>query len=207
MDTIAIPYGHIYKFNADQVLTEKIYNQVKQLNFKPVSTNHQTEDLYYDEELFNWFSICIRQVATKLFLPKEIDLPIVACWANKTKKLETHHSHNHSNSFMSGIFYLTDHTNSGQTVFMMPNLWGENFKWILFKTAIFPVMQLTVPSTKGTLLLFPSTLQHRVNTLIDDCDRFSIAFNVFLSGNFGDNNAKTFLSINTKSVEERLKEL
>jgi len=207
MDTLSIPYGHIYKFTADLNLVEKIQSKIKTLEFKQATANSQSDDTFYDKELYDWLHLCIRKTADKLLLPQTINLVITSCWANRNKKLQTHHPHNHGNSFMSGIFYLTDSINGGQTVFSSPNLWGENFKWLSFEKSIFTPPQLTVSPTKGTLLLFPSALHHKVNPLKDSDDRFSIAFNVFFSGKFGDSVEKTYLAFDTESVEERLKKL
>ena len=207
METISITNGYMYKFSAEKLLVERIYNQVKQLDFNPDTVSSQSDDLYYDKELFDWFSICIKQVAGKLLLPKELNFPITSCWANRIKKLGMAQHHNHGNSFVSGIFYLTDATKGGQTVFTTPNLYEQNFKWLSFEAPAFPPVQFTVNPEQGTLLLFPSCLQHKVNTVQDTTDRLSIAFNVFISGNLGNGKAKTFLNIKSKSVEERIKEL
>lgn len=206
MEQIIIPYGHIYKFVADPLLVQKILLQVKTLNFKPGTSNSQTDDTYYDLELYSWLNQCIRKTADKLMIPESIQLPIVSCWVNQTKKLQIHHFHKHPNSFMSGIFYLTNHQNGGQTVLSPPNLWAKNFDWLDFKASVFPQVDLNITSTSGTLLLFPSNLFHRVQTVKESTERYSIAFNVFLEGKFGDKESKTYLEISAKSVMDRINE-
>jgi cupin superfamily acireductone dioxygenase involved in methionine salvage len=47
----------------------------------------------------------------------------------------------------------------------------------------------------GELLLFPSHLQHRVNTTKNDNVRISLAFNSFVKGEFGHIQALNYLEL------------
>jgi hypothetical protein len=114
-----------------------------------------------------------------------------------------HGIHSHANSFLSGILYLTDNT-AGETIFISENLWYKNFNWFHFSNGI-PAHELRVLPTKGTLLLFPSFLQHKVDIFKKDEIRLTLAFNCFMTANFDpDGTSRTRLKIHSQSVKERL---
>ena len=107
-------------------------------------------------------------------------------WGNTLKRNEPIHTHTHPNSYVSGVFYLTDGVplnfhNPLQTedLFMLRPLveWQEHneYTWQVLK----------VPIKAGYVVLFPSKLKHHV----DKCDtdyRYSIAFNTMPIGAIGD---------------------
>ncbi len=161
-------------------------------------------DLFYDAELYDWFNSCIEEAKENLHIPKEVNLEITGCWTNKTKKLQQHHRHIHSNSFMSGILYLSEEHSGGLTEFITDNIWWDNFKWLRFgkMPQISTINQKYIPK-KGKLLLFPSGLQHGVTAVMDKSSRYTISFNTFFSGTIDDNSySKTRLELKSKSVAD-----
>lgn len=107
-------------------------------------------------------------------------------WGNTLKRDEPIHVHTHPNSYVSGVFYLTDGAplnfhNPLQTedLFMVRPLveWQENNEhtWQVLK----------VPVRAGYVLLFPSRLKHHVDKSDTDY-RYSIAFNTMPTGAIGD---------------------
>jgi uncharacterized protein (TIGR02466 family) len=116
---------------------------------------------------------------------------ITQSWANYTDKGEHHHRHFHSNSFISGVFYVAADSDKDRIHFYNDayapikilshtfNTWNSDSWW-------FPV-------AAGSLVLFPSRLSHMVETVEAEDTRISIAFNVFLSGTVGDERLLTEL--------------
>jgi uncharacterized protein (TIGR02466 family) len=107
-------------------------------------------------------------------------------WGNTLKRDEPIHTHTHPNSYVSGVFYLTDGVplnfhNPLQTedLFMVRPLvqWNEHneYTWQV----------LRVPIRAGYVLLFPSKLKHHVDKSNTDY-RYSIAFNTMPIGAIGD---------------------
>lgn len=194
-----------YEFSCHDSLTDRILSLVKQESWQKNTANHVTNhDLFYDSELFDWFDNCIESVKTNIGLSKEISLPITSCWANKTSKMEAHHTHHHSNSFMSGIFYLTSH-DSAPTFFTYPNYWLQKFADYKFKTPIGDIQNKIYPK-KSTLVLFPSHILHSVIGMKDNADRYTIAFNTFLNGEIDDGSMRCRLNLRAKSVREIINE-
>lgn len=111
---------------------------------------------------------------------------IVSSWGNTLRKAAEIHVHMHPNSYVSGVFYLTEGAplnfhNPLQTedLFTLRPLvrWDDQNQhtWQVLKLPIKP----------GYLFLFPSRLLHHVDQNDNDF-RYSIAFNTMPTGSIGD---------------------
>jgi uncharacterized protein (TIGR02466 family) len=186
----------IYEFQCDEKLTEEIYNQSVLSKFTDnISNKISDREHCYNAKLFEWFDQCIDQVS-KLYFVDEISLPIITCWVNKSSKLEKHHVHNHPNSVLSGIFYLTTH-DKAETVFYYKNPYfemGENNIILASKdlgkdfTDRSTTIIGKVAPLKGKLILFPSSLVHGTRPNTDSHARYTISFNTFFSGKIHNEN-------------------
>ena len=116
----------IYEFQCDESLSEEIYNQVlvSSVFNKNINNKVADQDYFYNEKLFDWFDQCIDQIR-EIYFQSGVSLPITSCWANKSSKLEKHHTHKHGNSIISGIFYLTSHEKA-ETMFYYKNPFLRN---------------------------------------------------------------------------------
>ena len=120
-------------------------------------------------------------------IDEDIKIYITISWVNYTETGEYHHSHNHPNSVISGVYYIeTDESDTitfstpwlnKLTMYMNPteyNQWNSEEWWY--------------PTRKNTLLLFPSKLTHHVDQVKSDKTRISLAFNTFIKGKIGGSN-------------------
>ena len=108
-------------------------------------------------------------------------IEITGCWANISAKGASHRMHAHPNNFLSGVYYVQTHPEADTINFHDPRI----------QTAIIrpPVTELTAQNTdqvvvkvrNGTLLVFPSYLQHSVDPIRSDEERISISFNMMFS--------------------------
>lgn len=101
------------------------------------------------------------------------DLALRESWINITSKGDFQHYHNHIPYDISGVFYYQTNGNDGNIVFKDPALIKSASKLLkkLPKTVRY--------SPKiGTLILFPSFLEHCVFHNETDSDRISISFNI-----------------------------
>lgn len=208
MDTIPIPAGYIYKFQANETLIDDVLKIVEKQDWENNSQNKVSiDDNFFHEDLFDWLEECIKKTAKlKLLLPEEVKLPITSCWVNKATKMQSHHDHAHPNSFLSGILYLTNNTDS-QTVFHNPeSMWLNNFKWASALQNVPVLHEISYTPSKGTLLLFPSQLKHKVKVMRNNEVRYTLSFNTFITGNFdSDGSNRTRLNLYAESLRDRLK--
>lgn len=193
---------NLCKFTCDDALTDKILEVVKQIDWRHNMSNKiSDDDLFFHPELFDWFDECILTVKKKIGIPDSVDLPITSCWANKTEKLNAHHFHSHSNSVMSGIFYLTSHL-SGETRFTTTNYWVKDITPFMFMNPLPENIHAKILPVKSTLILFPSHIQHSVMALKQVETRYTISFNTYLTGEIQDGKNKCRLDLKSKSVRD-----
>ena len=123
-----------------------------------------------------------------------VELFISQSWLSLTKPGEHHHKHRHSNSFISGVVYINANREKDKIYFydrvyreffIKPknhNVWNSD-SWYL-------------PVGTGDIVLFPSSLEHMVETVETDVQRdvrISLAFNTFLKGTIGNYASSTEL--------------
>ena len=115
------------------------------------------------------------------------EVKIASSWGNTLRRDEPIHVHMHPNSYISGVFYLTEGSplhfhNSLVTeelfTFRPVVQWDENnqYTWQVVHLEVKP----------GWMFLFPSKLKHHVEHNENDF-RYSIAFNTLPVGPIGDN--------------------
>ena len=116
----------------------------------------------------------------------ELDFYITQSWLNITKPGECHHGHFHTNSILSGVYYIATVEDDSIT-FHDPNFKVKAMIKINPSEAnIFNCNQSDFAVQNLQLLLFPSWMEHAVG--INEkatTDRISISFNTFARGNFG----------------------
>jgi uncharacterized protein (TIGR02466 family) len=205
METIPLTnINTFYKFTCDDSFTDRILETVKQeIKWEKNSSNQISEDdLFFHQELFDWFEECILSVKEKIGIPNTIDLPITSCWANKANKMQGHHTHKHPNCVLAGVFYLTSH-NSGETLFEIPNHWLASISNFSFgnKSSLHNYGFKMLPK-KSTLVIFPAYLGHSVLGLRENETRYTLSFNTYISGEIDGGENRTRLHLNPKSVRD-----
>lgn len=108
-------------------------------------------------------------------------IEITSCWANVLARGAAHKAHSHPNNFLSGVYYARTQPGTDTINFHDPRI----------QTGILrpPVTELTAENTdqvvvkvqNGTLLVFPSYLQHSVDANMSGEERISISFNIMFS--------------------------
>lgn len=202
----------LYEFICDEKIVDRILKELGEFNYhhdnsknESVSRNDYKHNIphFFDEELFDWFDTCLEEVR-KYYFKDKTELVITDCWVNKTNFLQSHHKHSHPNSIVSGVFYLQD-MDSSPINFSMEDPWVKHTEYIKFYKQTIPEIETQVNLEKGKLILFPSHLVHRVLPNKEKMARYSIAFNTFLKGDFGDLQSATFLTLNPVSIRDRIK--
>ena len=104
-------------------------------------------------------------------------------WAIVNEQSALNQKHQHSNSDISAAYYVEAHENCGDIVFYDPRP-ARTYKHPLAKSP--NKLNATVNSIKpepGMLVLFPSYLDHSVNTNLSNKKRIVISFNLSLEKN------------------------
>ena len=121
----------------------------------------------------------IRDYFNEIVCTSDSIIPYVTqSWLNYTSINQYHHKHNHSNSYLSGIFYK-------------PHSAGIVLEVGTYNT--FNSKSWWFPVETGDVVLFPSSVSHGVDKKKGTNTRISLAFNVFFKGTIGSNKGLTEL--------------
>jgi uncharacterized protein (TIGR02466 family) len=176
---------------------QKIKNFLSTIKTENISlkTFHITEEQrLFDHEIFNNLKTIILsevfEYSKQSGLPAQ-DFQISNSWALIASEGQGSGGfHYHSNSYISGVFYLTE---GADIEFYNDSLESLSFKPMISENKeTYNKHHYKISPRKNLLLLFPSNLYHRVltNTRII---RYSLPFNIIPKGEFGDTYAKVFL--------------
>jgi len=159
------------------------------------SISYYSEDTLHTNKIYEELTASIESVTKNIFDLYEYDSitpHVVTMWGNVLGNKGYIHSHSHSNSMFSGVWYPEDppETEEGSLsnyikftdptrikFFFMPQIKRKN---ALNSGEIF------IKPKKGMCLIFPSWLEH--DTIANDNlhdKRYSISFNIFPKGTLG----------------------
>ena len=117
---------------------------------------------------------------------ENLEFPITQSWISLTEPDKHHKVHCHSNSYISGVFYLKTIENDC-VIYLDPLSKIKNkINFPLKKDNIFSASVAQVGVKDNILLLFPSWLDHEVSPNMSQMDRYSLAFNVWIKGEIGE---------------------
>ena len=185
-------YVHVFQWEGDLA---EIVEFCEVETMVPVGTNQRSANprvlhlcLPHLEE---WISECLDQVCKEEGY--DFDLTITQSWINKSEKGATHHAHFHLNSFLSGIFYVTE--SNASTWMNTKSIWpepGKNFPSLQGETT--QTLASPLPTEPGWLVIFPSHLVHSVDEHEGEKPRYTLSFNTFPEGVFGQSHDLTEVS-------------
>jgi uncharacterized protein (TIGR02466 family) len=166
------------KEQMDYVLNLQIKNNIGNLTSKDsyVLENPLFSELKKELEEFakNYMTIMNYKLATPY---------ITQSWINYTVEGQYHHSHTHSNSFLSGVVYISASEDKDSIKFFNP-----------FKSAIsvkpeeynlYNSIAWDLPVKTKKVILFNSSIEHMVQQKVGNNHRISLGFNFFLKGTLG----------------------
>ena len=165
---------------------------VKEGMYKNTGNVSSSNSYIFNGKLKNIKQFCEEQLkiyVKEVINPKEeLDFYITQSWLNITKPGESHHEHSHSNSIISGVFYILTEENDSIT-FSDPNVKVKEVIKFDVEFNIWNSAYATIPIKTNELLLFPSWLDHKVmpNEKATS-NRISISFNTFVRGTLGKEN-------------------
>jgi len=144
----------------------------------------QSEQALHEREDFRDLMACVGDAARSVlrFLRIGYDaFEITGCWATVLAKGAAHRAHSHPNNFLSGVYYVRTHPGADTINFHDPRPQAAVIRPPVVELTAENTDQVVVKVTNGTLLIFPSYLEHSVAPTESDEERISISFNVMFS--------------------------
>lgn len=112
-----------------------------------------------------------------------VSLRVSQSWLTLTRKGESHHSHVHPNSVVSGVLYINVGQQDGINFYRnQDSIWYELLRQ---QETYHNAYRYFIPVRVGDIVLFPSDLSHGVRELTEDVQRVSLSFNTFFEGELG----------------------
>ena len=125
------------------------------------------------ESLFNKINLSVKEIEKHLDLEKKLFFK--SCWCNINNFGSFNKPHQHVNSVISGVYYVSIPKNSGNIVFMNQNL--DSFYQSIKQYNKYNSTTWNVKPENNLCLLFPSYLMHYVEPNLNKEERISISFN------------------------------
>jgi uncharacterized protein (TIGR02466 family) len=123
-----------------------------------------------------------------LHVEKRHEFYITQSWLNVNPPGSSHHRHNHSNSLISGVYYIDTSPKDSIMFISQNNQTVTNNPTIQINVSEFTIANSNswqLPVKNNDIIFFPSTTLHEVSSNDGDRNRISLAFNCFVKGNFG----------------------
>jgi len=121
-------------------------------------------------------------------------------WLNRTSTGAYHYQHHHVNSIVSGVLYFTEDPAPIEFHTDKNCVWGP-LKMSPTKYNQYNTHSTTVEIKQGTLLIFPSYLEHSVMRSVADTDRISLSFNTWINGTIGLLDKTSFLNLDAPTLK------
>ena len=144
----------------------------------------QSEKTLHQRDAFRELISCVGSVSKGIlrFLRiGEEDLEVTGCWATILATGAIHKTHSHPNNFLSGVYYVRVHPGADTISFHDPRSQGRVIRPPVVELTSENTDQVVVTVTNGTLLMFPSYLEHSVDANMSAEERISISFNIMFS--------------------------
>ena len=135
-------------------------------------------------DAFRELGLCINDAAKSVLTFLRISnekLVITGCWVNVSEKGGSHGVHSHPNNFLSGVYYVQTQPGADTICFHDPRIQTGIIRPPVTELTAYNTDQVVVQVNSGTLILFPSYLQHSVSPNESDEERVSVSFNMMFS--------------------------
>jgi len=136
---------------------------------------------------------CVEHYATEVWRTKNTPMRITQSWMNYTKPGQWHHKHAHPNSLFSGVLYVKADEGRDKIFFHQDGY--RQIKPVYSEWNLYNSESWWLPVKSDSVVLFPSSFTHSVETVQEGPERMSLAFNTFPADRVGDNQNLTELIV------------
>jgi uncharacterized protein (TIGR02466 family) len=144
----------------------------------------QSEQTLHAREEFQQLAACVGNAAKSILRFLRIGheaCEITGCWATVLARGAAHKAHSHPNNFLSGVYYVRTRPGSDAINFHDPRAQAGVIRPPVVELTAENTDQVVVRVANGTLLMFPSYLEHSVDANVNEEERISVSFNVMFS--------------------------
>ena len=150
----------------------------------PVGRNWQTPQDLHTRPAFSEFVKLVETAARGVARFLHVDqypMAITGCWANVLAPGGAHRAHSHPNNYLSGVYYLSTHRGADTIAFHDPRRQTYVMRAPVTELTAQNTDQVVVEVADGTLLVFPSWLEHSVDANRSEAERISLSFNLMFA--------------------------
>lgn len=164
----------------DYTLDLKSKNKsVEQSNRVGWQSGHLDLSLSIFQPLFSKINIMAQKLHNEIGLKKDLDNKLTTAWLNVNNKSGYNVQHRHLNACLSGTYYLKGVESGANGNIVFKNPWIVDYH--VPDNCIEEFTNVTsgaysLPPEAGKLIMFPSWLEHYVETNTTDIDRISLSF-------------------------------
>jgi uncharacterized protein (TIGR02466 family) len=190
MDILGLFPQPIARVSLGRKLTDEEFNCIMSQPLRPnfvnaVSNNFKILDCPELKQIKAFCAYHSERFFEKVYMPmNSIKSHITLSWTNYNKKNDWVNEHNHSNSIISGVFYVKTQESDGLMIRNDPPY--KQLSWVNREDTPWNSEIAVFQAVEGELLLFRSDLKHNVMPEQHDGVRVSLAFNTWISGEIGD---------------------
>ena len=183
----------LYQLDSSRRLSANELEIISQLDRELVpnnfSRNRNVLDLPGLEQLKIFCQTAVNEYAADVCKVTD-EFYITNSWATKNLTSVDHHTHSHPNSIFSGVFYFQAEENASPMTVHCKSPIFKNFAldYHYSEYTMFNSGDWSFPVQTGTLIIFPSWLEHGSSKNESTSPRQLIGFNSFVRGKFGDFN-------------------
>jgi uncharacterized protein (TIGR02466 family) len=144
----------------------------------------QSEPNLHEHDAMRELVSCIGDGATSVLRFLRIgttECEMTGCWATVLARGASHKLHSHPNNFLSGVYYVRTGEGADTINFHDPRRQAGIIRPPVVELTAQNTDQVVVRVSNGTLLMFPSWLEHSVDANRSDEERISISFNLMFS--------------------------
>jgi uncharacterized protein (TIGR02466 family) len=181
----------VMKFNFENELNElelDFINKCEKTSVKNSGNSNSSNSYIFEDSTMNrikaFSNKCLNTYFENIYSPADNSkLKITQSWINYTNLNEYHHPHAHTNSIVSGVFYVSANKELDKITFAKNNYQQIEIEYK--KANDYNTNEIDIKVGTNELILFPSSLLHYVPPTTNKNKRISIAFNSFVEGNIG----------------------
>lgn len=175
-----------YLHDADYRCDDDEWDSLNKVVYEKSHDNYLSKSQYVlsDYGLHNLMRLCKYHldIYTRDILKIDQTFRITNSWLSKKTPGQSHHIHNHPNSIFSGVFYINVKDSEIFFENTPPILKDYKFDYTYSEWNLLNSPRWSVEVTTGSMVIFPSHLNHGVEVNESDETRIVLGFNSFVTG-------------------------